>query len=131
MPLCPDQGICFLVFGNFISGFNSHSCLIIEDFTFDWLPEFNQFKIKFGSETVADKPIFLNFGPVGTARFHIVCQSHKPCCESLSTRLVVGNIAITSLVGRLPRQVYWEDFGDKSSGKTSTTSLVGRLPRQV
>ncbi|MFL2813236.1 MAG: hypothetical protein ACJ0BU_00565 [Candidatus Puniceispirillales bacterium] len=34
MPLCPDQGICFLVFGNFISGFNSHSCLIIKDFTF-------------------------------------------------------------------------------------------------
>ena len=48
-----------------------------------------------------------NLGPrvgevatVRDARFPIVCQSHKPCCGSLPTRLVVGNIATTSLVGR-------------------------------
>ena len=58
------------------------------------------------------------------ARFPIVGQFHKPCCGSLPTRLVVENIATTSSVGRLRKQVQWEDFHNKSSGKTSMTRLV-------
>ena len=51
------------------------------------------------------------------ARFHIVCQSHKPCCGSLPTRLVVGNIATTRLVG-IPATASFV-------GKPATTMLVG------
>ena len=51
------------------------------------------------------------------ARFPIVCQSHKPCCGSLPTRLVVGNNATTSLVG-IPSTA-------NTVGKLATTKLLG------
>ena len=54
---------------------------------------------------------------VSHARFPIVCQSHKPCCGSLPTRLVVGNIATTRLVG-IPATA-------SLVGKPATIMLVG------
>ena len=66
--------------------------------------------VLFQNYTVWHRAIF-------NARFPIVCQSHKPCCGSLPTRLVVGNIATTHLVG-IPATA-------SLVGKPATTMLVG------
>ena len=59
MPLCPDHGMFLFVFGISMLGFKNLGCCMIVDLSFGLSPEFNQSKIVLGSETVADRPIFL------------------------------------------------------------------------